>query len=303
MPSPLPSPSLDSILYFFSNSLAILGSAAVLFFALGVIYGWLSWAKYKRRARAYQEETDLLRHEIARLKRHIALASVAPDAANEESGASSPLVTQLEITGILEQTAPPPVLADISLPALLPVETPAPKPETAPAPIVPPRPKKELRPDSLAAAVLRGIKSKAATTEPSTFSTPEDMALITLPEPRAAAAEKPPATADLTRSAAERAFATDLASGAVTLDPDFGILHPTRPERVDDLTLLRGVAETVQNKLHDLGIYTFKQIATWSPENLNHINQRLLLRGRPQRDRWPQQARDLHYLTHGEKVG
>ena len=104
-------------------------------------------------------------------------------------------------------------------------------------------------------------------------------------------------------SAAELAFADELSSGTVKIDPDIGILYLARPERWDDLTLLRGVAETVQERLHEQGIFTFKQIACWTDHQTEQLSQKMHLKGRAQRDRWVQQARDLHYLKYGEKVG
>jgi len=61
-------------------------------------------------------------------------------------------------------------------------------------------------------------------------------------------------------------FAAELAAGKVRLDSKLGVTYAARPERWDDLTLLRGVGEVLQGRLHDCGIFTFKQIAVWTDE-------------------------------------
>ena len=53
--------SLDALIFFATHSLIVIALAAVVFFGLGLWVGFLSWAKFKRRARAYYEEVQLQR--------------------------------------------------------------------------------------------------------------------------------------------------------------------------------------------------------------------------------------------------
>lgn len=351
MSSPLPSPNLEAILYFFSNSLTVVASSAVLFFALGVLYGWLTWARFKRRARAFQEETDLLRHDIARLKRQIAAESVASGSVAEPH---LPIETE-DMPDKVAARPTEPVVSPIAMqikPAML-------EPKPLPEPVLAP-PNSEPRKESLAAAVLGHLGARPHPLEPSappdevvpTPAAPEAATLdVAQPEkteapaaateneapaealpkkeslPVAAAeslpqpADKPdsktqpvilpalPETAEAiapsngtTKAGDASPYASELAAGTVKLDPDFGFRYLSRPERWDDLTLLRGVAETAQQRLHESGIYTFKQIAHWNEHQVSHVTQALHLKGRAQRDRWVQQARDLHFLKYGEKL-
>ena len=57
--------SLDALIYFATHSLLIVTLSAVVFFLMGLWVGWLTWAKFKRRARAYSEELQIQRREIA----------------------------------------------------------------------------------------------------------------------------------------------------------------------------------------------------------------------------------------------
>jgi predicted flap endonuclease-1-like 5' DNA nuclease len=108
-----------------------------------------------------------------------------------------------------------------------------------------------------------------------------------------------PSTANPT---AVSAFAGQLASGEATIDPVLGIIFHHRPDRWDDLTLLRGVAEILQNRLYEHGVFTFKQIALWSEANIREFSTLFGFKERINREKWCQQARDLHFLKYGEKI-
>jgi NADH-quinone oxidoreductase subunit E len=75
----------------------------------------------------------------------------------------------------------------------------------------------------------------------------------------------------------------------------------TRPEgfargsmdRVDDLQKISGIGPVIERTLHDLGIFSFEQIASWTEENKEWVNAYLSFRGRIDRERWVEQAREL----------
>jgi hypothetical protein len=88
-------------------------------------------------------------------------------------------------------------------------------------------------------------------------------------------------------------FTEELQSGAVRNDFLLGIVYKEKPSQVDDLTKLNGVAETLQRRLHNHGVYTFKQIAHWNHEQMECFSQRLGSHDRIRRERWIDQAREL----------
>ncbi|MEO0958538.1 MAG: NADH-quinone oxidoreductase subunit NuoE [Pseudomonadota bacterium] len=68
----------------------------------------------------------------------------------------------------------------------------------------------------------------------------------------------------------------------------------------DDLRQLKGVGPKLEGVLHDLGVYTFAQIASWGPEEIAWVDARLNFKGRIERDDWVGQAQAL---AGGDGVG
>ncbi len=58
----------------------------------------------------------------------------------------------------------------------------------------------------------------------------------------------------------------------------------------DDLKMIAGIGPKIEKILHDLGIYTFAQIAAWGPEEIKWVDQRLKFKGRIIREDWVAQA-------------
>lgn len=61
----------------------------------------------------------------------------------------------------------------------------------------------------------------------------------------------------------------------------------------DDLTKISGVGPVIVKKLHDLGVTTFAQIATWTPEDIADMDEKLNFKGRIDRDEWLTQAAEF----------
>ena len=61
----------------------------------------------------------------------------------------------------------------------------------------------------------------------------------------------------------------------------------------DDLKRIKGIGPKNEEALNDLGIFTFAQIAAWSPENVDWVDERLDFPGRIEREDWINQARQL----------
>ena len=67
-----------------------------------------------------------------------------------------------------------------------------------------------------------------------------------------------------------------------------------RPEgEPDDLKRISGIGPGIERTLHELGVYHFRQIAAFTPENVAWVNRRLRFKGRIEREDWIGQARAL----------
>ena len=79
-------------------------------------------------------------------------------------------------------------------------------------------------------------------------------------------------------------------------EPVQGTPPPTLPApegEPDDLQKINGIGPSIEKTLHGLGIYYFRQIAAFTPDNVAWIDQRLRFRGRIEREDWIGQARQL----------
>ena len=68
---------------------------------------------------------------------------------------------------------------------------------------------------------------------------------------------------------------------------------PVDATEQDDLKRISGVGPKIEGILHRLGIYTFAQIAAWTPENVAWVDNYLSFKGRIGREDWIAQAKDL----------
>ena len=75
---------------------------------------------------------------------------------------------------------------------------------------------------------------------------------------------------------------------------DLGEIFESRPEQVDDLKKVRGIAKVMERKLNAEGIYTFAQIARWSDEAAEEFGARLAIVGNISRYQWREQCARLH---------
>jgi NADH-quinone oxidoreductase subunit E len=72
------------------------------------------------------------------------------------------------------------------------------------------------------------------------------------------------------------------------------LLTAPRDGSGDDLSLIRGVADKMVERLNAIGVWHFDQIAKWTPENVAWFEGRLdELKGRVKRDKWIEQAQKL----------
>ena len=68
-----------------------------------------------------------------------------------------------------------------------------------------------------------------------------------------------------------------------------------RPDEQDNLKLIKGIGKVMEKTLHDLGITTFKQLASFQLSDIQRVSDALTeFPGRIERDNWVGQARDFH---------
>lgn len=71
---------------------------------------------------------------------------------------------------------------------------------------------------------------------------------------------------------------------------------------VDDLTEIVGVGKVFAQTLHDLGIYSYRQIANFGPADIARVNAELKdFKGRMEQDDWIGQAKELYYKKCSER--
>ena len=70
-------------------------------------------------------------------------------------------------------------------------------------------------------------------------------------------------------------------------------LVEARANAPDDFKQISGVRPGDEQRLHELGIWHFAQVAAWTPQNIAWVGSYLASSGRLERERWVEQARDL----------
>ena len=73
-----------------------------------------------------------------------------------------------------------------------------------------------------------------------------------------------------------------------------GLVYTEAPKKRDDLKLISGIAQVLEARLNDYGIYTFKQIMEWTPEAVEEFSRLLTFKDRIERDDWISQARQFY---------
>lgn len=85
-------------------------------------------------------------------------------------------------------------------------------------------------------------------------------------------------------------------------DAALGFIYTGKPDKIDDLKRINGIAEVLEKKLHEHGVYRFRQIAAWNLEQIKEFGRRLTFKDRIERDQWVAQAIDLHLKDYGEHL-
>ena len=80
----------------------------------------------------------------------------------------------------------------------------------------------------------------------------------------------------------------------------FGLSKPDG--EADDLTEIIGIGKVFEATLHELGIWHFRQIASFGPAEIARINSELKeFKGRIEHDDWIGQAKELQFKKYGDK--
>jgi len=75
------------------------------------------------------------------------------------------------------------------------------------------------------------------------------------------------------------------------------------PEGADDLKQILGIGKVFESTLHDLGIYSYQQIASFGMSDIARVNSELReFKGRMEQDDWIGQAKELHLKKYGEAI-
>lgn len=114
------------------------------------------------------------------------------------------------------------------------------------------------------------------------------------PKPaKKAPAKKAPAKKAAKKAAKKVAKKVEKTPVAGAAPQDLGLVYDKAPDDVDDLKKIGGVGPALEAKLQGFGIFTFAQIAAWTPANINAFDDLLSFKGRIERDDWLKQAKEF----------
>lgn len=69
----------------------------------------------------------------------------------------------------------------------------------------------------------------------------------------------------------------------------------------DDLKRIRGVGPVLEKRLHELGVFQFRQVALWTDADIDFFDRQLRnFHGRIRRENWVHSATEEHFKKHGE---
>ncbi|MDI1314069.1 hypothetical protein [Prosthecobacter sp.] len=271
--------SAEPLFYMLMHSGAFVCVLGAIFFVVGLLFGYATWGRFKRQTRKLLGEASSMKDEIASLKRKVGEHSILsgpavvmatetiymPQKEDTAAAEADPAFTEETLTTPPEPTTPP-------LEAPAPED--APTPETLPTvPTEPPH-----------ASPLAAIISAPQDIEASVSGVDAHEALL------------PPLTELLLPALPELEFQPELKVEPkfdTEIDPKLGFIYKKQPEKTDDLTALKGVAPTLEKRLHEFGVYTYAQIAAWDDDHVKEFSTRLAFKDRIQREQWVEQAREF----------
>lgn len=145
--------------------------------------------------------------------------------------------------------------------------------------------------DAAAAKAKAEAEAKAKAEAEVAAATPSNTAKPVTNAPETAPALKTPSEVKVS-NAAEKAASVE-AKQEYKLDDKNRPVAMERPEAVDDLKLISGVGPKIEATLHELGIFTYKQVASWKKAEREWVDGYLSFHGRIEREDWVKQAKAL----------
>lgn len=146
----------------------------------------------------------------------------------------------------------------------------------------------EIKPDRSNLDKPAEVPADAAPVPPSNAAKPKTDAPETDPKLKTPANE--PKAAEANVKAAEKEASGSAKPSLDSKDRPAGIEKPATP---DDLKLISGVGPKIEGTLHELGIFTFAQVAGWKKAECDWVDGYLNFKGRIERDEWIKQAEAL----------
>jgi len=292
--------SAEPLFYMLMHSGVFVFVLGCVFFTIGLLFGRATWGRYKRQARLLDGEVVLLKGETADLKRKLADHLV--------KGESVAIATETIHMPPKESAQPAPTpLASEQPPVPVVKTTTEPQGETSSQSKVPSarthtiKPKKGgeravvtvTKSDEKASPPVEAVVPQPETPapEPTPHSSPLAGIIAATPPGKQKPKKKESAAA---ASSAEKSSADNHASAVqAVLDAKLGMIYPTKPEEVDDLTALKGIGKGLEQRLHEFGVYTYAQIALWTEDQIAEYSSRLAFKDRIQREHWVAQAQGL----------
>jgi len=300
--------SSDALIYMLLHSSVFVLILGLAFFIIGMLFGRATWGRYKQQARNMAAEIEMQRGELATLKRklgeHAVRASNIPMAT--ETFASAPSVVA---------PAPEQEAASTS-------QAPSVSSDTLPKPNLPATDTANVSTSERSKSPKHKnlIKVKSTETMPhpepiaeiphstTNSATPSPLAAIIAPHPPVVAPKEKPQVESLATASAimdiipalpELPATTQPVEIMPELDPRLGLVFKSRPPQSDDLTAMKGIAKVLEQRLHEFGIYTYRQIALWDENQIKEFSSRLAFKDRIHRENWVEQAKKLHTEKHG----
>ncbi|WP_426123124.1 NADH-quinone oxidoreductase subunit E [Pararhizobium sp. PWRC1-1] len=147
-------------------------------------------------------------------------------------------------------------------------------------------------------------RAKKVSDEAAVNVTPSNAGRAKTDAPEADPALKTPVTAKSESAANDKVSGETKAEGGADVKPAAAAAKPSledknrpagiaKPDAVDDLKLISGVGPKIEGTLHELGIFTFAQVAGWKLVEREWVDGYLNFKGRIERDDWVKQAEAL----------
>ena len=80
------------------------------------------------------------------------------------------------------------------------------------------------------------------------------------------------------------------------------VAYRTGEKASDDLKEIKGVAEVLNAKLNAYGVFTYRQIVAWTPEEVDAFGALISFKDRIRREDWQAQCREFHKAKYGEDL-